>query len=124
MLLPVCWQVSLVPGSGNGAVGSGNETGCRYDSYTGFYLGTGFGVGGRWYTLDRSLGPPPQENVSMPLSKHVYSSVLTGRQGLTLCHNLKLQLGKIGGGEAGVFGEVPPSRLNPAIVQTVCTLST
>ena len=36
------------------------------------------------YTLSRGLGPSPQENVSVPLSKHIYSSVLTGSQGLKL----------------------------------------
>ena len=58
------------------------------------------------YTLGRGLGPS-QENVSVPLSKHIYSSVLTGRQGHTLCHNLKLQLVKNWGRSSS------PSRLNP-----------
>ena len=66
-------------------------------------------------TLGRGLGPSPQESVRVPLSKHIYSSVFTSRQGLNLCHNLKLQLGKIlGGGKLECLGEkLPPSRLNP-----------
>ena len=45
--------------------------------------------------LVRGLGLPPQENVSVPLSKLVYSSALTSRQELSQCHYLKLQLGSI-----------------------------
>ena len=56
------------------------------------------------YTLGRGMGPSPQENVSVPLSEHIYSSMFTGTQELTLCHNLKLQLGKKFLGGAGVFG--------------------
>ena len=57
-------------------------------------------------TLGRGLGPS-QESVSVPLSKHIYLSVSTGRQELSQCHYFKLQLGKLffwGVGEAGVFG--------------------
>ena len=65
-------------------------------------------------TLGRGLGPSPQENVSLPLSKQIYSSVFTGRQGLTLCHYFKLQLGK-------KLGEkLPPSRLNPVMHNIYC----
>ena len=45
--------------------------------------------------LGRGLGPSPQKSVSVLLSKHIYSSVFTVRQGLTLCHYFKLQLGKL-----------------------------
>ena len=55
--------------------------------------------------LSRSLGPSPQESVSVPLSEHIYSSVSTGRQELPQCHYFKLQMRKLWGGEAGVFGE-------------------
>ena len=38
-----------------------------------------------------------QENISMPLFKHIYSLVFTCRQELSLCRYLKLQLGKLWG---------------------------
>ena len=60
--------------------------------------------------LGRGRGPSPQENVSVPLSKHIYSSVFTDRQELTLCHYFKLQFGKTFGGEAS---PLPLSRLKP-----------
>ena len=67
-----------------------------------FYLGTSFLAGKmvryrRWCALGRGLGPYPQENVSVPLSEHIYSSVSTGRQELSQCHYFKLQLGKLWG---------------------------
>ena len=52
--------------------------------------------------LGRGLGPSPQENVSVPLSEHIYSSVSTGRQELSQCHYFKLQLGKLLGGSLSV----------------------
>ena len=70
----------------------------------GFYLGMLFE--GKMVkekcTLCRGL--EPQENVSVPLSKHIYSSVFTGRQKFSLYHWEKF------GGKAWVFGgEAPPS---------------
>ena len=57
------------------------------------------------YALGRGLGPFPQESVSVPLSEHIYSSVSTGRQKLSLSHYLKLHLGKLlGGGCLNVWG--------------------
>ena len=47
-----------------------------------------------------SGGLPSQDNVSVPLSKHIYLSVFTGREELSQCHYFKLQLGKIFLGEA------------------------
>ena len=55
--------------------------------------------------LGRSLGPSPQETVSVLLSMHIYSSVATGWQELSQCHYFKLQLGKLLGGEAECLGE-------------------
>ena len=53
-------------------------------------------------TLGRGLEPSPQESVSVPLSEHIYSSVFTGRQELTVCYYFVLQLGKyLGGGRGG-----------------------
>ena len=69
----------------------------HYTVCSGFYLETGFWgkmVKGKC-ALVRGLGLPPQENVSVPLSKLVYSSALTSRQELSQCHYLKLQLGSI-----------------------------
>ena len=60
----------------------------------------------------RGSGASPG-NSSVPLSKHIYSSVFNGRQEFSLCHYFKLQLGKHFGGSLSVFREVPPSRLNP-----------
>ena len=57
--------------------------------------------------LGRGLGPSPQESVSVPLSKHIYSSVSTGRQELSQCHYFKLQLGKLFGGKLECLGEKP-----------------
>ena len=70
-------------------------------------------------TLDRGLGPSPQESVIVPLSEHIYLSVSTGRQELSLSHYFKLHLGKLfGGGSLSVSGRSfrppPPSGLNPA----------
>ena len=62
--------------------------------------------------ISRGLGPSPQESVSVLLSKHIYSSVSTGRQELSQCHYFKLQLGKLffwGGGKLECSGEkLPP----------------
>ena len=57
------------------------------------------------------------ESVSAPLFKHIYSSVFTGRQELSLCNYFVLaNWGKIGGGGSlSVWGRrLPPSTLNPA----------
>ena len=43
----------------------------------------------------------------VPLLKHVYSSVFTGRQEISLCHYFKLQLGLFWG------GKLSTSTLNP-----------
>ena len=60
-------------------------------------------LGGK-YTLGIGVkGNLLQESVSVPLSKHIYSSVFTGRQEFALCHYFVLQLGKVWG-EAWVFG--------------------
>ena len=60
-------------------------------------------------TLGRGLGPCPQENASVPLSKHIYSSVFTDRQELILCHYFKLQFGTKIGGKLEYLGEkLPP----------------
>ena len=78
------------------------------------YLGMSF-LGGktvRWKcTLGRGLGPS-QESAIVPLSKHIYSSVSTGRQELSLSHYFKLHLGKLFFLEGGIFPP-SPSRLNP-----------
>ena len=52
--------------------------------------------------LGRSLGPSPQESVSVLLSKRIYSSVSTGRQELSQCHCFKSQLLKL------FWEEAPP----------------
>ena len=55
---------------------------------SGFYLGRGI-LGGRGKcALDRGLGPSPQGNVNVPLSKHINPSVFTDRQELSQCHYL------------------------------------
>ena len=60
-------------------------------------------------TLGRGVGPSPQESVSVPLSKHIYLSVSTGRQELSQCHYFKMQLGNLLGGELECLGEkLPP----------------
>ena len=60
-------------------------------------------------TLGRGLGLSPQESVIVPLSKHIYSSVSTGRQELFLSHYLKLHLGNLLGGKLECLGEkLPP----------------
>ena len=56
-------------------------------------------------TLGRGLGPSPQESVIVPLSEHIYSSVFTGRQELSLSHYFKLPLGKLLGGKLECLGE-------------------
>ena len=58
--------------------------------------------------LSRGLGPSPQESVSVPLSKHIYSSVSTSRQELSQWHYFKLQLRKLLGGSLSVWGRAPP----------------
>ena len=78
---------------------------------TGFYLRTSFlgGEDGKGKcALGRGLGPSPQESVSVPLSEHIYSSVSTGRQELSLSHCFKLLLGKLLGGELECLGEIEP----------------
>ena len=83
--------------------------------WPGFYLGTGFGGedGRGKYALDIGVwGSLLQESVSVPLSKHIYSSVFTGRQELSQCHYFKLQLGKLLGGKLECLGEkLPPHPL-------------
>ena len=71
--------------------------------------------------LDGGLGPSPQENVSVPLSKHIHLSMITGRQELSLCQNFTLQLGRNFGGKHECLGEKlpPPSRLNPGAYDAV-----
>ena len=70
--------------------------------------------------LGRGSGASPQESVSVLLSKHIYSSVFTVRQGLTLCHYFKLQLGKLLRGKLECLEEklppTHPSRLKPDII--------
>ena len=59
------------------------------------------------YALGWGLEPSPQENVSVPLSKH-YSSVITGSQELSQCHYL-FAIGKIlFGGSLSVWGRSSP----------------
>ena len=61
------------------------------------------------YALGMGLGPSPQESVNVPLSEHMYSSVSTGRQKLSLRHYFKLHLGKLwGGGKLECLGEKSP----------------
>ena len=69
-------------------------------------------------TLGRGLGPSPQESVSVPLSEHIYSSVSTSRQELSLSHYFKLYLGKLFWGKFECLGEKlpPPSILNPGCI--------
>ena len=63
--------------------------------------------------LGRGSGAFPQGSASVPLSKHINSSVFTGRQELSQCQYFKLQLGKFGGGgEFGCLGgKLPPCPL-------------
>ena len=58
--------------------------------------------------LGRGLGPSPQESVSALLSEHIYSSVSTGRQELSLSHYFKLHLGKLLEGKLECLGEKHP----------------
>ena len=59
--------------------------------------------------LGRGLGPSPQESVSVPLSEHIYSSVSTDRQELSLSHYFKLHLRKCFGGKLECLREkLPP----------------
>ena len=53
-----------------------------------FFLGGGGNWLGEVHPIDRGLGflPLLQENVCVPLSKHIYLSVFTGMQELSLCH--------------------------------------
>ena len=55
--------------------------------------------------LGRGLGSSPQESVIVPLSEHIYSSVSTGRQELSLSHYFKLHLGKLFWGKLEWLGE-------------------
>ena len=64
-------------------------------------------------TLGRGLGPSPQESVIVPLSKHIYSSVSTGRQELSLSHYFKLHLEKPLGGKLECLGEKLPPPPSP-----------
>ena len=89
-------------------------------------LGSFFWGGGRKYALGIGVcGNPLQESVSVSLSKHIYSSVFTGRQEFTQSHYFVLQLGKIWG-EAWVFEGVfeasptPSSRLNTDCIMYWC----
>lgn len=52
--------------------------------------------GGKMIWRKCSLG---RESGGVPLLKHVYSSVFTGRQEISLCHYFKLQLGIFLGGK-------------------------
>ena len=54
-------------------------------------------------------GLSPQESVSVPLSEHIYLSVSTGRQKLSLSHYFKLHLGKLLREKLECLGEkLPP----------------
>ena len=69
--------------------------------------------------LGRGLGPFPQENVSVPLSKHIYLSVFTVRQELSQYHYNTLNCNwKILGREASLPPPTPSS-FNPAYIRTV-----
>ena len=72
----------------------------------------GVGGGGKC-TLGRGLGSSPQESVIVPLSEHIYSSVSTGRQELSLSHYFNLHLGKLFWGKLECLGEKPPSHPPP-----------
>ena len=62
------------------------------------------------HTYARTHMKGPQEKISVPLSKHIYLSVFTGRQELSHCHYSEVQLGNFGGEK---FLPLPtPSRLN------------
>ena len=62
------------------------------------------------YALGRGLGSFPPGSVSVPLSEHIYLSVSTGRQKLSLSHYFKLHLGKLLGGKLECLGEkLPPT---------------
>ena len=70
--------------------------------------------------IEKGLGllPLPQESVSVPLSKHIYLLVFTGRQELSLCQYFELQLGNILDGKLECLWEILPppspySRLSP-----------
>ena len=94
------WLMTIVVGT---FVGRCHK--CR-GSQSGLHLGMSFG-GGKMVrgkcTLGRGLGPSPQESVIVPLSKHIYSSVSTGRHELFLSHYFKLHLGNIWGGSLSVW---------------------
>ena len=64
-------------------------------------------------TLGRGLGPSLQKSVIVPLSKHIYSSVSTGRQELSLSPYFKLHLGKRLGGSLSVWGRSFPPTPHP-----------
>ena len=55
-------------------------------------------------TLGRGLKPSPQENISVPLSKHICLPVFTVRQELSLCHYLYWNWENSLGGGGGPFG--------------------
>ena len=70
------------------------------------------------YGLSMGLGQPPPGSVSVPVLKHIYLSMFTGRQDFAPCHYFVLQLGKIWGRSLSVWERsfpptAPcPSRLN------------
>ena len=91
---------------------------CMYiHTYTHRVLSRNEFLGGKMLSgkcaLGRESGASPQKSVSVLLSKHIYSSVSTGRQGLTLCHYFKLQLGKLFGGKLECLGEKLPPTPHP-----------
>ena len=67
-----------------------------------YFVGGGGGEG-EVHPRD-NLGPSSQENVSVPLFEHIYSSVLTCRQERTLRHYFRLQV-ETGGGRLECLGE-------------------
>ena len=92
----------------------------------GFYLGTSF-LGGKMVrgkcALGRGLEPSPQESVSVPLCEHIYSSVSTGRQELSLNHYFKLHLGKPLGRKLECLGEkLPPPHPPSTLIARLTSL--
>ena len=69
-----------------------------------FFGGRGGEVGRGKYALGRGLGPSPQESVSVPLSKHIHSSILLADNSLLYAIIFVLQLGKYLGGSLNVWG--------------------
>ena len=89
----------------------------HYTVCSGFYVEMGF-----WGKMVKGKAFPPQENVSVPLSKHLYLSVFTSRQELSQCHYLKLQLGNILGAAKRTYLKPNPLCHSSHLPQELCSV--